>query len=185
MELLQDFQKTAGAGEGQSFEQLPADPFRRDGRKGAFRDLRRQTETIGVQLPAWLAAGEAGQTEKAQGILAESIGRSRAQDPAFQIFQRRGMGMQMPVGIQGQRIDAQVAGGQILSQAPTPERHEFAAVPQADLDAFPYAGGIGMRCQEGGIVSVHGIIQLNRCLSQQDVTDGTTNKVGLHDVIMP
>ena len=34
-------------------------------------------------------------------------------------------------------------------------------------------------------ISVHGIIQLNRCLSQQDVTDGTANKVGLHDDIMP
>lgn len=42
-----------------------------------------------------------------------------------------------------------------------------------------------MRRQKGGIVSVHGIIQLNRCLSQQDVTDGTANKVGLHDDIMP
>ncbi len=53
------------------------------------------------------------------------------------------------------------------------------------LNAFPHAGGIGMRRQKGGIVSVHGIIQLNRCLSQQDVTDGTANKVGLHDDIMP
>ena len=93
--------------------------------------------------------------------------------------------MQVPVGIQGQRIDAQVTGGQIRRQVPTPERHEFTAVPQADPDAFPHADGIGMGRQKGNVVSVHGIIQLNRCLSPQDVTDGTANKVGLHDDIMP
>ena len=185
MEPLQDFQKTTGAGQGQGFEQLPADPLRRDGRKGAFRDLRRQTEAIGVQLPARVTAGEAGQPEQSQGILAERIGRGRAQQCAFQILQCRGMGMQMPVGIQGQGIDAQVAGGQIRAQAPIPERHELAAVPQADPDAFSHAGGIGVCRQEGGRVPVHGIIQFNRCLSQQDVADGTANKVGLHDVIMP
>ena len=125
------------------------------------------------------------EAEKAQGILAESVGRGRAQEPALQIIQRPGMGMHMPAGVQGQRIDAQVTGGQIRRQAPTTERHEFTAVPQTDLNAFPHAGGVGMRRQKGGIVSVHGIIQLNRCLSQQDVTDGTANKVGLHDDIMP
>ena len=177
--------RKAGAGEGQSFEQLPADPLRRNGRQSAFRYLRCQTEAIGVQLPVRMTAGKAGQAEKAQGILAERVGRGRAQEPALQISQRPGMGMHMPAGIQGQRIDAQVTGGQIRRQAPTTERHEFTAVPQTDLNAFPHAGGIGMRRQKGGIVSVHGIIQLNRCLSQQDVTDGTANKVGLHDDIMP
>ena len=111
VEPLQDFQKTTGVGQGQGFEQLPADPLRRDGRKGAFRDLRRQTEAIGVQLPARVTAGEAGQPEQSQGILAERIGRGRAQQCAFQILQCRGMGMQMPVGIQGQGIEMAQAIG--------------------------------------------------------------------------
>ena len=51
--------------------------------------------------------------------------------------------------------------------------------------AGDFLHGIGVCRQEGGRVPVHGIIQFNRCLSQQDVADGTANKVGLHDVIMP
>ena len=79
VEPLQDFQKTTGAGQGQGFEQFPADPLRRDGRKGAFRDLRRQTEAIGG---AAASPGDGRRSGPAGTVAGDPCGTHRARPGA-------------------------------------------------------------------------------------------------------